>query len=97
MKSTKNINNKFRTKVRKSFNPFRLISDDEFVSNLNALIAYYQILKGRDRGRFVSSYSHRDDNIYNYASYPDFDKLIDDKVVEDDFEAVEDVLEESLV
>jgi hypothetical protein len=101
MKATKKVTDKSQTRGKRSFDPFRLISDEEFVSNLNALIAYYQILKGRDRGRFVSSYHYRDDKDYDYTSHTVSDGLFDDKVddrlVEDDFEVVEDVLEESLV
>lgn len=101
MKVTRKVSDKSQTKGRRSFDPFRLISDEEFVSNLNALIAYYQILKGRDRGRFVSSYHNRDDNEYEYTGHMNsdrfFDDKIDDQLIEDDFDVVEDVLEESLV
>ena len=101
MKSTKKVNDKSRTKEKKGFDPFRLISDEEFVSNLNALIAYYQILKGKDRGRFVSSYHYREDDDYGYTSHinynREFDDRIGDELLEDDFEITEDILEESLV
>jgi hypothetical protein len=40
---------------KKSFDPFRLISNDEYSKNLNAIIAYYQISKGETKKRFVSS------------------------------------------
>jgi hypothetical protein len=32
---------------RRRFDPFYLISDEEFVNNLSAIIAYYQIAKSR--------------------------------------------------
>jgi len=37
------------------FNPFTLISDNDYSKNLNAVIAYYQISKGETKKRFVSS------------------------------------------
>lgn len=45
------------TKVDKknSFDPSRLISNEEYSKNLNAIIAYYQISKGETKKRFVSS------------------------------------------
>ena len=49
-----------KTKIReknifKTFNPFRLISNDEYNTNLNAIIAYYQISKGETKRRFIGS------------------------------------------
>ncbi|UCB46132.1 MAG: hypothetical protein JSV25_01540 [Spirochaetota bacterium] len=40
---------------KKGFNPSRLVSNDEYCKNLNAIIAYYQISKGETKKRFVSS------------------------------------------
>jgi len=37
------------------FNPFTIISENDYSKNLNAIIAYYQISKGETRKRFVSS------------------------------------------
>ena len=37
------------------FNPFSIVSDNEYSKNLNAIIAYYQISKGETKKRFVSS------------------------------------------
>jgi hypothetical protein len=37
------------------FNPFTIISDDDYNKNLNSIIAYYQISKGETKKRFVSS------------------------------------------
>ena len=37
------------------FTPFKLISDEDYGKNLNAIIAYYQISKGETKKRFVSS------------------------------------------
>lgn len=41
-------------KNRKKFNPLRLISNDEYSTNMNAIIAYYQMSKGETKKRFVS-------------------------------------------
>ncbi|MFW6139383.1 MAG: hypothetical protein ACOC7U_09445 [Spirochaetota bacterium] len=43
------------------FGPFRLISDKEFCANMDAIIAYYQALKGESRRRFESSYWNVDE------------------------------------
>jgi len=40
---------------KKTFDPYRLVSDEEFNTNLNAIIAYYQMTKGEARQRFVSA------------------------------------------
>ncbi len=37
------------------FNPFRIVSDEEFCRNMNSIIAYYQIAKGHGKHRFTSS------------------------------------------
>jgi hypothetical protein len=37
------------------FNPFKLVSDEEFCRNMNSIIAYYQIAKGDGKHRFTSS------------------------------------------
>ena len=42
-------------KEQKGFNPFRLISNEDYNKNLNAIIAYFQISKGETKKRFVSS------------------------------------------
>ena len=39
---------------QKKFSPFRLISDEEYSTNVNAIIAYYQMSKGEVKKRFVS-------------------------------------------
>jgi hypothetical protein len=45
-------------RVRKGkFNPFRLVSDEEYGANLNAIIAYYQIAKGEAKKRLASNRS----------------------------------------
>jgi len=36
-----------------SFDPFRVISDDEFCRNLNLIIAYSQMIKGETKKRFI--------------------------------------------
>ncbi len=51
------IKNKGKNKENISgFDPFRIISDEEFEKNLNAIIAYYQMTKGETKKRFVSQY-----------------------------------------
>jgi hypothetical protein len=35
----------------KKFNPHRLVSNEEFSTNLNAIIAYYQVVKGEAKKR----------------------------------------------
>ena len=45
------------------FDPFRIISDEEFEKNLNAIIAYYQMTKGETKKRFVSQYENDEDLI----------------------------------
>jgi hypothetical protein len=42
-------------KTVRGFNPFRLVSDEEYCANLNAIIAYYQIVKGESKKRLASS------------------------------------------
>jgi len=41
------------------FDPFRLISDEEFSRNLGAIVAYYQMTKGETKRRFVSSSNYK--------------------------------------
>ena len=48
MKSPESVTK--QAKGRK-FNPYRLVSDEEFSTNLNAIIAYYQVVKGEARKR----------------------------------------------
>ncbi len=51
------IKNKGKKNDRTSgFDPFRIISDEEFEKNLNAIIAYYQMTKGETKKRFTSQY-----------------------------------------
>ena len=38
------------------FSLFRIISDDQFERNLNAIIVYHQMTKGEGKKRFVSQY-----------------------------------------
>jgi len=40
--------------VKKKFNPHRLVSDEEYGANLNAIIAYYQIVKGEAKKRLAT-------------------------------------------
>ena len=40
---------------KRMFDPSYLVSNDEFNTNLNAIIAYYQMTRGEVRQRFVSS------------------------------------------
>jgi hypothetical protein len=35
----------------KKFNPHRLVSNEEYSTNLNAIIAYYQVVKGEAKKR----------------------------------------------
>jgi hypothetical protein len=35
----------------KKFNPHRLVSNEEFSTNLNAIISYYQMVKGEAKKR----------------------------------------------
>jgi hypothetical protein len=39
---------------KRVLDPHRLISDDEYGANLNALIAYYQIVRGEAKKRIKS-------------------------------------------
>ena len=55
--------------VMKRFNPYRLVSDEEFGANLNAIIAYYQIVKGEAKKRLAS------DRTSKYTN-PDQDEYI---------------------
>ena len=40
--------------ISKDFDFTRLISDEDFCRNLNAILAYYQMSKGEAKKRFVS-------------------------------------------
>ena len=40
-----------RRKKSRTFNPFKLVSDEEFCTNMNAIIAYYQVIKGEKMKR----------------------------------------------
>jgi len=46
-----------KTKSRRGFNPYKLVTDEEYDSNLNALIAYYQIVRGEAKKRLASDRS----------------------------------------
>ena len=37
------------------FNPFRVISEEEFCRNMNLIIVYNQIIKGETKKRFIAS------------------------------------------
>jgi len=43
------------TGQKEKFNPYRLVSDEAFETNLNAIIAYYQMTKGKNHGRFKAA------------------------------------------
>ncbi len=56
---------KRKTKIQNNrkynFNPYRLISDEEFRSNMTAIIVYYEISKGEANRRFTSPEPWRKD------------------------------------
>jgi hypothetical protein len=52
LKQQKIMNTKETTR---GFNPFRLVSDEEYGANLNAIISYYQIAKGESKRRLQST------------------------------------------
>jgi len=57
MKNLSSVKIKRSTSLKKGhFDPFKLVLDEEFCKNMNAIIAYYQISKGEAKQRFVSSY-----------------------------------------
>jgi len=56
----RNIDNRER---EIGLDPFRIISDDEFERNVNAIIAYYQMTKGETKKRFVSQYEAKENLI----------------------------------
>ena len=43
--------------TKKAFDPFRVISNDEYCTNMNAILAYFQMTKGEVKKRFISSHS----------------------------------------
>ena len=45
---------KENAKGKRGLNPHKLISDEEYGANLNALIAYYQIVRGEAKKRLAS-------------------------------------------
>ena len=45
---------KENVKGKRGLNPHKLISDEEYGANLNALIAYYQIVRGEAKKRLAS-------------------------------------------
>jgi hypothetical protein len=45
------------------FNPFKIVSDEEFCRNMNSVLAYYQISKGERKQRFTSSASAKRPNL----------------------------------
>jgi len=49
------LKNKISASIQSgSFNPYRLISDEEFQKNLTAILTYYHMLKKESKRRFVS-------------------------------------------
>ena len=46
---------KKKTKGKRGLDPHRLVTDEEYGANLNALIAYYQIVRGEAKKRLASS------------------------------------------
>jgi len=46
---------KLIAKTAEKFNPYRLVSDEEFCTNMNLIIAYNQIIKGETKRRFIAS------------------------------------------
>ena len=44
----------YEMKTRSHFDPFRVVTDEEFSRNMNSVIAYYQIAKGDGKQRFTS-------------------------------------------
>lgn len=46
---------KEKTKSRRGLDPHKLVTDEEYGANLNALIAYYQIVRGEAKKRMASS------------------------------------------
>ena len=42
-------------RVKTNFDPFRIVTDEEFGRNMNSIIAYYQIAKGEGKHRFTST------------------------------------------
>jgi hypothetical protein len=48
-----------KTKRQRGFNPYKLVTNEEFGANLNALIAYYQIVRGEAKKRLASDRSSR--------------------------------------
>jgi hypothetical protein len=49
------INNRVLLRNKEDLDMFRLVSNEDYGKNLNAIIAYYQISKGETKKRFVSS------------------------------------------
>ena len=45
---------KEKTRGKRGLDPQKLISDEEYGANLNALIAYYQIVRGEAKKRLAS-------------------------------------------
>ena len=43
---------KVEMEKKEHFDPFRIVSNEVFETNLNAIIAYYQMTKGKNHGRF---------------------------------------------
>ena len=46
---------KEKTKGKRGLDPYWLVSNEEYGANLNALIAYYQIVRGEAKRRLASS------------------------------------------
>jgi hypothetical protein len=48
-----------KTKSLRGFNPYKLVTNEEYGANLNALIAYYQIVRGEAKKRIASDRSSK--------------------------------------
>jgi hypothetical protein len=49
------INNRVLLRNKEDLDMFRLVSNEDYGKNLNAIIAYYQISKGETKKRFISN------------------------------------------
>jgi hypothetical protein len=49
----KSVSLKTETTIENSFDPYQLVSDEDFNKNLNLLIAYYQMTRGETKKRFT--------------------------------------------
>jgi hypothetical protein len=54
------VKNRIARKNHKGgFDPFRIVSDEEYSRNMNSIIAYYQIAKGEGKHRFTSTFESK--------------------------------------